>query len=261
MAEDLTSYSWTSLPKGAPLRDEMPYVTMTGGRPKYGAFKQYTNGYLNAGGSNAGDGDAFYTGLYQIEGTEAFKFPYFGSALRHFQNNFADAFSQVSQRGTQALGADAMTAAGDIAEFAGSGFALANEMSNSFRAGKSPGSYLETPKFYQFENTDTGLNIDFILSNTVEEGDATKNSKFIRKFTELNRPERTGAQTMKFPYIYNKIRVPGQRYIEWAYLADFSVELLGARRMIDGELTPEAYGIHMTFQSLTMEHSGFMKKA
>ena len=92
----------------------------------------------------------------------------------------------------------------------------------------APGSYIETPKFYQYSNTDNGLELSFALSNTLNDYGKEQNHKFITDFTRMNRPYRTGAIGMTFPAIYN-IVIPGQRYIMWAYLENFSVGLLGMR--------------------------------
>ena len=126
----------------------------------------------------------------------------------------------------------------------------------------APGSYIETPKFYQYSNTDNGLELSFALSNTLNDYGKEQNHKFITDFTRMNRPYRTGAIGMTFPAIYN-IVIPGQRYIMWAYLENFSVGLLGMRRRIKlanggSRVVPEAYSCQFTFRSLTIEAANFM---
>ena len=128
----------------------------------------------------------------------------------------------------------------------------------------APGTYIETPKFYQYSNTDNGLELSFALSNTLNDYAREQNHKFIKDFTRMNRPFRTGPIGMTFPAIYN-IVVPGQRYIMWAYLEDFSVGLLGNRRRVklEGEnggsrIVPEAYTCQFNFRSLTIEAANFM---
>ena len=126
----------------------------------------------------------------------------------------------------------------------------------------APGSYIETPKFYQYSNTDNGLEISFALSNTLNDDAKNQNHKFITDFTRMNRPYRTGPIGMTFPAIYN-IVVPGQRYIMWASLESFNVGLLGMRRRIKtpnggSRVIPEAYSCQFTFKSLTIEAANFM---
>ena len=122
----------------------------------------------------------------------------------------------------------------------------------------APGSYIETPKFYQYAPTDQGLQLSFALSNTLSDKGAQKNAEFIKEFTMINRPTREGALGMTFPAIYH-IEVPGLRYIEWASLDNFSVSMQGQRRRINGVIQPEAYIIDLTFTSLTIEPANFMK--
>ena len=122
----------------------------------------------------------------------------------------------------------------------------------------APGSYIETPKFYQYGNTDQGLQLSFALSNTLSDKGAQKNAEFIKEFTMINRPTREGPLGMTFPAIYH-IEVPGLRYIEWASLDNFSVSMQGQRRRINGVIQPEAYIIDLTFTSLTIEPANFMK--
>ena len=126
----------------------------------------------------------------------------------------------------------------------------------------APGTYIETPQFYQYSNTDNGLELSFALSNTLNDDAKEKNHKFITDFTRMNRPYRTGPIGMTFPAIYNVV-IPGQRYIMWAYLENFSVGLLGMRRRIKtpnggSRVVPEAYSCQFNFRSLTIEAANFM---
>jgi len=126
----------------------------------------------------------------------------------------------------------------------------------------APGTYIETPKFYQYSNTDTGLQISFSLSNTLNDDGKELNHKFIKDFTRMNRPYRTGPIGMTFPAIYNVV-LPGQRYIQWAFLESFNIGMLGMRRRIPlpgggSRVVPEGYSCQFNFRSLTMEAANFM---
>jgi len=126
----------------------------------------------------------------------------------------------------------------------------------------APGTYIETPKFYQYSNTDNGVQIGFTLSNTLADDGFNLNYDFITKFTKLNRPYRRGPIGMNFPAIYNLV-IPGVRYIQWASLESFTVGMLGSRRKIyipgKGEvIVPEAYTCDFSFKSLTLEPSNFI---
>jgi hypothetical protein len=126
----------------------------------------------------------------------------------------------------------------------------------------APGTYIETPKFYQYSPTDAGLEISFALSNTLNNDGRRMNHKFIKDFTRMNRPFRTGPIGMTFPAIYN-IVLPGQRYIQWAFLESFNVNMLGMRRRIrlsngGSEVVPEGYTCNFNFRSLTLEAANFI---
>ena len=228
-------------------------------------------------------------------------FPFFSDNIRAFTTEFSDSFSPISQRGAKVLGGEFLQGLGGAAESViGGSVALGNAVANignlSNEGDKSfvdkvyktgiqtankgfsgllgrqvdlgkqtvgaPGSYIETPQFYQYSNTDNGLQLSFALSNTLNDDAKEKNHKFITDFTRMNRPYRTGAIGMTFPAIYN-IVVPGQRYIMWASLESFNVGLLGMRRRIKtptggSRVVPEAYSCEFTFRSLTIEAANFM---
>ena len=126
----------------------------------------------------------------------------------------------------------------------------------------APGTYIETPKFYQYGNTDAGLEISFALSNTLNDDGKQMNHQFIKDFTRMNRPYRTGSIGMTFPAIYN-IVLPGQRYIQWAFLESFNINMIGMRRRIPlqgggSEVVPEGYSCSFNFRSLTLEAANFL---
>ena len=175
-------------------------------------------------------------------------------------------------KGILSVGAGLVEGVKSLAGPAGSGAGAGNASKGAFASGVekmkgamggtksvgAPGTYIETPKFYQYANTDQGLQVSFALSNTLTDKGAKMNGDFIKEFTMINRPTREGSLGMTFPAIYN-IEVPGLRYIEWASLDDLSFSMLGQRRLIDGVIQPEAYVVSMNFTSLTIEAANFMK--
>ena len=238
----------------------------------------------------------FYKGLYTVnkDPIARFNFPFFGDSFRSFSSEFADTFSPISQRGAQMFGGKEIQGLGGAAEsIAGGGLAAVNALATLGNTGGNngdesladkvaktasgiatgvanklglnpgmqtigaPGTYIETPKFYQYSNTDNGLQIAFTLSNTLEDDSIEKNFKFICDFTKINRPFRYGPIGMNYPAIYNLV-VPGLRYIQWASLENFEVSLLGNRRKIGNHIIPEAYVCQFTFRSLTVEPSNFI---
>jgi hypothetical protein len=253
----------------------------------------------NSGSYNSKNpGLDFYKGLYSVNNTPIarFNFPFFGDSFRSFSSEFADTFSPISQRGAQMFGGKEIQGLGAAGEsLVGGGVAAVNAMASLGNTGGNngdasladkvakaasgtatavtnalglnpgmqtigaPGSYIETPKFYQYSNTDNGLQIAFTLSNTLEDDSIEKNFKFICDFTKINRPYRYGPIGMNFPAIYNLV-VPGLRYIQWASLESFDVSLLGNRRKIGNHIIPEAYVCQFTFRSLTVEPANFVNE-
>ena len=230
-------------------------------------------------------------------GPTRYRFPYFGDNFRSFANNYTNTFSQINDRGAQFLGAKQIQGAGQIAsEVIGLGATVlqtgnqtlmtqyenaasvvdkaANAVLNAtgngqnfeFRVprasnpGEFPGTYVEHPKFYNYGNAEAGVEINFILSNTIDPGDIELNQELIKNIIEESRPRRGNAIEMTFPRIY-EVRVPGLRYLRWASLANAAFNLLGQRRDIGGKVVPEAYGVSLTFNSLTVEVANFIERA
>ena len=248
-------------------------------------------------GDSDNPGLDFYKGLYNVADTPLarFNFPFFSSEMRAFSTEFENTFSPISQRGAQMLGAPEIEGfAGGMESIAGGGVALARGIGDvggqglqnmvdaaattTFKGVNSllgtnfknpgtqtvgaPGTYIETPKFYQYSDTDSGVQIGFTLSNTLDDDGFRKNYDFITKFTKINRPFRRGPIGMNFPAIYNLV-IPGVRYIQWASLDSFNVGMLGNRRKIPvaglGDIVvPEAYTCNFSFKSLTIEPSNFI---
>jgi len=254
----VTDYAWTAIPKGSQLREEAPSAYVRAYKLNQAALTQFMAGYVDLGtGFFEGQGgDDFYKNLYKADEKESYFFPYFNDNFRSFSTNFANTFSNVSDRGGQATFADTVqSVAGQVESFAG----MVSEAANAFQ-GKPQGSYIETPKYYQYENTDDALQISFVLSNTIEDGDAEMNLEFIKNFTKLNKPERTSVVALSFPAIY-KVQVYGLRYIEWAYCESINFELLGTRRKVGNNIIPEAFRCTFSFKSLTLEPANFIDKA
>ena len=250
----LKQLDWTSTPKEG--RKRAPKVVVKSHQLKSSALKKTITGYMNIARTSVGAKD-FYEGLYETTPGPKYVFPYFGDSFRQFTNDFADTLSNVTDRGQKVIGASALEGATKLAEEVAAGFGTMREFQGTLNASDNPGSYIETPKFYQFANTDQALQVQFPLLNTVSREGAKKNQKFIKEFTKLNRPHRENSIAMSFPHIY-EVRVPGLRFIKWAYLSDLSFGLLGTRRMKGGKILPEGYTCSMTFNSLTVEVANFM---
>lgn len=281
----IKDYDWTSNPRGSGFRKKAPRVWVK-------SFKINSNLVLNRFKSYAElaavqEPDAFYDSLYgdATEPEDDFNFPFFQDSIRSFGNVFGDTFQNGFGGGGgigESLDGKFQTAASIIAQGANaasiakkvgsamiegsmSGTTVAEKAGNSIKAGigamagTTPGSYMETPKFYEYSSANEGpLNVSFVLSNTIND-DYDKNYKLIKRLTEINRPRRINSIAMEPPRIY-QVKVPGHRFIRWAYCSDFDITFLGTKRNIDGIIVPEGYQVSMSFQSLTVEVSNFMEK-
>ena len=182
----------------------------------------------------------FYKDMYKSGTIFAdINFPYFGDAIRGFSSEYANTFSPISQRGAKFLFGDSIQGLGGAGEsLIGGAVALGREGGNmggnalsdkvagavggvGDRAGAAfekftgrklpglqtvgaPGSFIETPQFYQYSNTDQNVEIEFVLSNTLHDYRTgpegfKQNKTFIKEFTMMNRPYRYGPIEMTFP--------------------------------------------------------------
>lgn len=265
-------YDWTSIPKGSVLRSRAPRVTVR-------SFKIKSSESLNRIKSYAKvvatvDAEEFYNKLYGDIATpeETFRFPFLGDAVRSFSNEYGDTFQSAFLGSVDSAFGEASKLYGEyktynvgknLAALAGN-IAKADSLksvTDTATTGMStePGSYIETPKLYQYSQNDSGLEVSFVLSNTINRDSVDNNYKLVEKLTRINRPFRKNAVVMEPPRIY-EVKLPGIRYIKWASCSSFSVQLLGAKQLLGGMIIPEGYLISMTFTSLTTEVSNFMDK-
>lgn len=270
-------YDWTSIPKGSVLRKNAPRVTVRSFKINSSESLNRIRSYANV--LKATDAREFYDKLYGGITTpeETFRFPFLGDAVRSFSNEYGDTFQSAFLGGVDSMLTGASKLYGETGTYVGlnninavkeggkaamdgkSVDEILNAATNEMGKGYStaPGSYIETPKLYQYAQNDAGLEVSFVLSNTINPGSVDDNYKLIKKLTTINRPRRENSIIMEPPRIYT-VMLPGLRYIRWASCSNFSVQLLGTKRLIGGKITPEGYLISMTFTSLTTEVSNFM---
>jgi len=249
--------SWTSRPKD--FRNKAPYVWARAKQLKGSQLKETIDGYMSLvkGRKSA---DEFYENLYETTKIDDYKFPYFNDNFRQFTNDYADTLTNITDRGQATMGASMVKGGEEVIANIFGMVDMVRQIQGTFKETANPGSYIETPKFYQFANTDQPLQVQFPLLNTINAEDAKENADFIKEFIRINRPHRENAIAMSFPAVY-EVEVPGLRFIKWAYLSDLSFSLLGTRHMNDdGKLTPEGYMVSMTFNSLTVEVDNFLAK-
>ncbi len=276
----IKEYDWTSISRGVGLRDKAPTVWLTSYKLESNSLLERAKSYMQL--LAISNPDTFYEDLYGKAASQEdiFVLPYFNDNVRSFSNTFGDTFQSgfggsggmvsdavnIAEDTFKRLGADAAIVSNMIgvdnvknavSQMAGGNFAEAGKtLVNGFKKGGDPGSYVEAPKYYQYEPNDGPLDVTFVLINTLND-DYMKNHELIKKLTKINRPTRKNSIAMEPPRIY-KVKVPGQRFIRWASCSNFSINLLGTKRMINNAIIPEAYQINMSFQSLTVETSNFM---
>jgi hypothetical protein len=265
-------YDWTSIPRGSVLRDNAPRVRVQSFKINSSESINRIKSYLNS--VTSVNPDEFYNKLYGniSDPDDTFIFPFLGDAVRSFSNEYGDTFQSAFLGSVDSAFGEAAKLFGEIKTYnVSENFGkLADNIAKADSLGSfvdtatknmstAPGSYVETPKLYQYSQNDAGLEVSFVLSNTLNADGVQKNINLVNKLTRINRPFRRNGLVMEPPRIY-EIRIPGIRYIKWASCSSFSVQLLGARQMHGNELIPEGYLISMTFTSLTAEVSNFMDK-
>ena len=281
----IKEYDWTSIPRGSGMRDRAPRVLLRSYKIKSSESLNRIQNYANVVSKK--DADSFYNDLYKnATKDDTFMIPFLSDAVRSFSNEYGDTFQSafLGAADSALMGAaklygefgtynasenivqggknlfDAAKGVGaDIASNQSVDSILKNlnkELGKNFST--APGSYIETPKLYQYAQNDSVLEISFVLSNTIN-SDYNKNTKLVEHLTRINRPRRENSIIMEPPRIY-EVRLSGVRYMKWASCSNFSVNFLGTKRMIDGKIIPEGYQISMTMTSLTTEVSNFMDK-
>ena len=280
MENIVRDYDWTSSVKGSYLRQTAPAVWVKSYKIKSNQLLRFLKGYTEI--LSRKSGDEFYDDMYKSATfDEDFYFPYFGDDVRSFNNSFGDTM-QGGVQGQSGIGSAAKTVLDNLMGVAGqaagvlgadningvvssvkdgNAAGVLTALGNMVSSGGDPGSYSETPMFYQFGKDDGSLGVTFVLSNTITPNAYKKNQKLVQKLTKINRPLRRDTIAIDPPRIY-RVVIPGVRFIRWAYCDTFAVKLLGSRRLIGtNSLIPEGYQIVMSFKSLTIEHAGFVDKS
>ena len=102
--------------------------------------------------------------MYKATAVGEYIFPFFSDEMRAFQNNFGDQGPLGSQVGSQA-GA-VMEGVSDTLNM---GKAFANEYlaQGNLDTQGAAGSYVETPKFYNYTENENAVDVQFPLINTL----------------------------------------------------------------------------------------------
>jgi hypothetical protein len=275
-------YDWTSIPRGSGLRSRAPRVILRSYKITSSEALNRIKNYINVFTSK--DSKTFYDELYKNAKLEDnFNIPFLADNVRSFSNEFGDTFQSAAlgtidniagsaakeygqiqtlrpldnaKQGVKNIYNTALNAGKDLADRSFMEVVQNAKKNVSSGFSTAPGSYIETPKLYQYAQNDSPLEISFVLANTIN-SDYDKNTKLIEHLTRINRPKRINSMIMEPPRIYT-VNLKGVRFIRWAYCSNFSVNFLGTKRVIDDKIIPEGYSVSMTMTSLTTEVSNFM---
>lgn len=199
---------------------------------------------LEMGGTDA---VAPYDGLYFVKKTgNTYRFPYYVENIRSRNNSW----SSVNSGDGQNMIADAVNSG---AEFVNKYFTGAF----GFGALLEPGAFVERIKFYQPTVGDESVAFKFPLLNTINESSISKNKDLVIKLARNTSPSRKTRSILEPPHLY-EVLIPGIRYIKFGIITNYTVGLLGNRRMIEGAITPEAYELSFNINSLTDESGNFL---
>jgi hypothetical protein len=276
----IRDYDWTSVPRGAAIRDKAPRVTADSYIVKNNLLLNRLQSYLAVGQSNP---DTFYEQLYRdvVDKSDIFILPYFENSARNISNTWGDTF--VDGFGGESVGSSLDKNAGNLlgiatelttlksdvslgsmtGAFGGEGNMLTklrNSVGELTKGASTPGSYIERPKFYDYASAkESSLNVRFALSNTLNSDFYEKNYTFVKKLIEISKPTRKDAIAVDPPRIF-RVKMNGYRYMPWAYISNLTVDMMGTKRMINGVIIPESYEISVQFEPLTIEVSNFLNK-
>ena len=274
-------YDWTTIPRGSGYRNRAPRVYLKSYKVKSSESLNRIRSYANVVVKQ--DADEFYDKLYSeiADPEDIFRIPFLGDSVRSFSNEYGDTFQSAFLGGVDSVLMGGSKLLGEVGTYEPAknikqiGKNIMSSAKSAMKAesasgvasaikgigngvSTAPGSYIETPKLYQYAQNDAGLEVSFILDNTLN-SDNDKNTKLVEHLTRINRPKRINSIIMEPPRIY-EVKLAGIRYMRWASCNSFSLQLLGAKRMIDGKIVPEGYLVSMSFTSLTTEVSNFMDK-
>ena len=193
-----------------------------------------------------------YAYLYLRKATgRQYKFPYFDSDYISISNTFEDTYNQSKEQNpfTDMLDQVSNLATRTVKMF-------------NAQAATEPGSYIQRPKYYSFENSGTKVKVVFFLFNTTKENAYLSNLDFITKFVIQNTPHRHNRILVDPPCLY-ELTIPGKGFYPYTFVSSLDVQHVGTKRMLETNtgrkaIVPDAFKISIEFSSLTMDVNNFM---
>lgn len=180
-----------------------------------------------------------YGGLYAREATgRSYTLPYYESEYFSTSNSFSETTT---------------------IPLIGAAFDKIAKISNLLPALVEPGVYVQRPKYYNFETDGNQFSFSITLYNTITPLAHLKNSKLIQQIILNNLPRRKTKIVVEPPCIY-EVLIPGKAFFPYCFITDLRVLHVGTKRLIAGEIVPEAFEVQITIKSLTSDANNFYEK-
>ena len=154
-----------------------------------------------------------------------------------------------------------------------------------------PGTFIEKPKYFQYNTGGESVSVSFPLFNTIKRTDKTsyqQNYELLWILAYQNKPYRTSFSRISPPKLYT-LTIPGQKFMPYCYISDMNIKFGGTRRKLPVSIplapsstgekkstsvdfntvevsVPDVYMVQITFTSLladvanTMVDSGFTSR-
>ena len=119
--------------------------------------------------------------------------------------------------------------------------------------------YVQRPKYYNFETDGHQFSFSITLYNTITPLAHLKNSKFIQQLILNNLPRRKTRIVVEPPCIY-EVLIPGKAFFPYCFITDLRVLHVGTKRLMEGEIVPDAFEVQITIKSLTSDANNFYEK-
>ena len=180
-----------------------------------------------------------YGGLYARESTgRTYTFPYYENEYFSTNNTFSDTTT---------------------IPLIGQVFDKINEASQGLAALVEPGVYVQRPKYYNFASEGNQFSFAITLYNTITPMAHLKNSQLIQQLILNNLPRRKTKVVVEPPCIY-EVLIPGKAFFPYCFITDLRVMHVGTKRLMDGEIVPDAFEVQITIKSLTTDANNFYEK-
>lgn len=259
------NFSWTLSPKGSPVRDEVPTITLNEYRliqsNMYSAIRYWERNIETAltdtfNGQNTNINP--YAGLYPGEPTGfIYKLPFLSEHSKSINNSWTGSELELSLPFASGL------------PIAGHVFRLEGIESLAKLAAVGVGH--EVPKVYSGGSLES-ITVSFVLLNTVSQVDVQQNWELCYLLAYQNLQNRRNAILIDPPVFYT-VNIPGIKFSPASIVTDLTISSLGQSKLLKldddfntnpdlaglSKIIPEAYRINITFQDLIPQSRNFME--